>query len=641
MIAAVNPIRLLGYPSANEPDAPRLPRKARILLARLILTPHPLRREAVLPMLWPSATQPRALGSLRVTLHALRRTLGPDSLRADRHRLAIGEAPPSDLGAFLEATRQGDDLRAVHEYAGPLLADVVLYDTLDGDLWLAAERRRLARLFEAAARRVLAEASPLQLPEMTRLAVAQRLRDSDPDQLLHWQPLLAVLARLGAPEHLAREQAALEARLEAGEIDDAAAARALLLPARRAGAAGIRPSDHTPPVDQSFTNRRAVLDLMASARARANDGRVERVLLTGRSGIGKSALLGAVAHYPRPSAEAAIAIRAVRALRDLPFAFLKEVVAHLGRRNGAFGVRDDTARRLAGLDPSLAERFGIRRGLAPIDPATGGLTALTRAVSDLLREVSAEAPCTLLLDDVHWSDRWSRRVLRRAIDAAGAVPLLVVASSRLLPGTAWQPWTHLQLLPLTVDDACELVDTLSRGVPMPVRDAVVRGSGGIPLHLRHGVRLAEEAGAAATSDHGVPAVLTDDATWTDGPLAVRLRRHLRARPALAPVLARLALWEAPLEEAVLDPRGVATGADGTVRERLTPLRDLVEPAANGAWYLSHDRVGDAIREQVPAPLMQEAAEHLVALHAGERDGWRPAALARQLAMRHGVTTAMP
>jgi hypothetical protein len=640
-------IRLLGTPNPSDAQSPRLSQKARVLLTRLLITPHPLRREAVLTMLWPTATEAHARGSLRVTLHMIRQALGPDALRADRRVLSLRQVPPTDLRAFLDAIREGDDLGAVHHYGGPLLADVALYDTTDGDLWLESERLRLARLFEAAVRRVLQRPTATALPAKIRLRMARQLRDSNPEPMEHWRLVLDLVARLGTPEELLREQTAFEVRLARGEITYPPTARTTL-PRTRGNAVERghfwQATSSTLPNSRSIARPDEALDALNADWTRVARGTTACVLITGQTGIGKSALLNRFQHHLSASAASVVAVRATHSARDLPFTLLREVVQQLARQPGALDLREARAQTLATLDDTVAVRFGIGNPTPAALDAPAFTQALVRAVRDLLRNVAADAPTTLLLDNLHCSDAVSRRVLRRATASLSDVPLLVLATARVPLGAAWRAWPRLHLLPLALADARVLVQRLADNVPDAVVDVILERAGGVPLRLLHSVRLAEELTGESPVEHEVvSAAMLDDALWHGGPVAARLRRFLDVAPETALPLALLALWDAPLETAALTRSDLASGSLDDVRAQLGLLRDLVRWQPGDRWSLTHSRVADALRRVASPHLLRTAARQLVhrfdAPDSTARDRHRVRFLAKGYAVHPSVCDA--
>ena len=222
-------LQLLGMPSPKMAGSGhvRFGQKPLVLLARLMIEPRPVAREAMMAFLWPEASEARARGSLRQALHVLREITGPGCLSADRQSISLLHPPVADLLEFFSAIRHGDWRQAALTYGGPLLDGVALKDATDADLWLVLERRRLSRLFETAATAFL-EASERGSADATRLVIARRLRDVAPRSVRSWRFLLEALAEPQASDDLCFERAALGARIDTGQIDDPATAAVLL-----------------------------------------------------------------------------------------------------------------------------------------------------------------------------------------------------------------------------------------------------------------------------------------------------------------------------------------------------------------------------------------------------------------------------
>jgi two-component SAPR family response regulator len=226
---SANELQLLGVPKyANGRSLPsRMGHKQLLLFTRLLLEKRPLTRESMIAFLWPEADEARARGSLRQALYVIREIVGNESLVANRQTVAFRVSPSTDLTRFIQAAYAGQWWEAARLYRGRLLDGVQLKDASDADLWLELERRRVARLFEAAALAVLREPSAVHDPQ-DRLAVARRLRDTAPRSLLHWRHLLDELSRLSAHDALRIECAAFGARIDTEQIDDLEEAAALL-----------------------------------------------------------------------------------------------------------------------------------------------------------------------------------------------------------------------------------------------------------------------------------------------------------------------------------------------------------------------------------------------------------------------------
>ena len=155
--------------------------------------------------------------------------------------------------------------------------------------------------------------------------------------------------------------------------------------------------------------------------------------MTGGPGIGKSSLAGSIA------AEAA----------DRGF--------RLGR--GAWDA--DEAPPLSGWHQALGEALGSAEALRmPTTDQTDVASTTYRLGGALLDALRSAGPTLLVLDDMHWADSDSLRLLRRCTSALPSLPLVLVVTTRdsaadvgpdterdpglagaLGPGTATADWT--------------------------------------------------------------------------------------------------------------------------------------------------------------------------------------------------------
>src|SRR4051794_36139282 len=155
--------------------------------------------------------------------------------------------------------------------------------------------------------------------------------------------------------------------------------------------------------------RRELGDLLAAAR----EGRSGVVVLTGESGIGKSALLDATA----AAAEGMRVLRArgVESESQVPFAGLLELL-----RPALSAVERIPEPQAAALGSALALRPGTAQDRFAVGAATLSLLA---AYAD-------EAPLLVLVDDAHWLDGASADALLFAVRRLVADPIAVVLAVR-------------------------------------------------------------------------------------------------------------------------------------------------------------------------------------------------------------------
>lgn len=111
------------------------------------------RRDIILPLFWPEATEKKARLALNQTLHFLRQSLGAGVI-VSRGQDEIGIASEMlwcDVSAFDQMRRSGDPAGALDLYKGELLPGFFIAAAPEFDQWLSDERARLRRASYAAA----------------------------------------------------------------------------------------------------------------------------------------------------------------------------------------------------------------------------------------------------------------------------------------------------------------------------------------------------------------------------------------------------------------------------------------------------------------------------------------------------------
>jgi DNA-binding CsgD family transcriptional regulator len=249
---------------------------------------------------------------------------------------------------------------------------------------------------------------------------------------------------------------------------------------------------------EPFVGRRRELDLLRGRLAEAREGIGRLVLVTAPAGLGKTRLVEELAARAGdvPVAWGAAVDDAgmpplwpwERALRDLPGP--REALTHTSRTGE--GSADEVA----------AAEFVAQAGLLD------ALEEQARATRGLL----------LVLEDLHWADGPTTRLLDRLATVVRRVPVLAVATFRdtrrgpfgdALPGLVSRPGAELVALsPLTPQEAGELLSRALGGFAAASVREVVRRSGGSPLYLHTVARLGGSAlglAGAPELDHLVEA----------------------------------------------------------------------------------------------------------------------------------------
>ncbi|MET0524781.1 MAG: AAA family ATPase [Nocardioides sp.] len=359
----------------------------------------------------------------------------------------------------------------------------------------------------------------------------------------------------------------------------------------------------------SLVGRADLRATLADAVARLAEGAGGLVFLTGEAGIGKTRLL--------EEAERVAAGRGMRVVRaaawDDPgvpsFWVWTQVVRALadGRDSDALRVTwGGHADRVLALLPELASVTAGR----PADAATR--FPLFDAVTSVVALTARERPLLLVLDDLHWADQGSLRLLRLLATTATSGPVLVVGAFReddAAPDDLDDlrvRATVLPVPPLTVDEVRELLETQHR-LQATTADAarVADRTGGNPLFVGEIGRLAEARGLEVVGN-AIPA----------SAVATIARRVARVSQPAADVLAAAAVAGPVVDPGLLVRVLPISGAD--VQELLdeATAAGLLATRSDQRLQFSHALVRDAVEAGLPdsrrRQLHLEIAEALTA-----------------------------
>ncbi|GAA2278476.1 LuxR family transcriptional regulator [Actinomadura luteofluorescens] len=257
--------------------------------------------------------------------------------------------------------------------------------------------------------------------------------------------------------------------------------------------------------------------LLASVESRI--GRNGSVVLTGPSGIGKTALLEAVGAAAAGRGEFVLRVAGTETERWVPCSGLAELLDQLPGALTAELPRE----RLSGLPE-------------PHPAASSDHVACRLAFRGLLARCAEERPVLLLVDDAQWLDAESVHAVRYTVGRLGPRGVRAVVAGRWPDGfAAGDTWTpapdaaHIPVPPLEPDELAEMFD--GYGLPVRVVNTLHADSGGNPY-------LALALGGAFTGR--VPR------HWRPAPLPQRVRAVIAERLARLPEGARETLLTAAL-----------------------------------------------------------------------------------------------
>src|SRR4051812_47263355 len=362
-----------------------------------------------------------------------------------------------------------------------------------------------------------------------------------------------------------------------------------------------------------LTGRDRELEEAAGAIRDVRGGHSRVLGVLGEAGIGKTALLAAIAERASSERLRLLQGRGAEHEREVPFGLagtvLDEPVAAL------------EPGRVGALGPDLGAVLPSAQAICP-PPATAPVGAeerfrYHRALRALLELLGRERPLALLLDDLHWADDASLELVLHLLRRPPGVPHLLVfaarpngAAGRLLDAARHAPgFAELALDPL--GDAAAL-DLLADVRDPSVRRRVAREATGNPLFLRE---LARAAGRPGTT---LPRTLV-----------AAVGAEISGLPALTRTLLEGAAVAGDPFDAELAAAAAGLEFDAAALDRLVAA-DLVRPTGHGREFgFRHPLVHRAVYDGAP-PAWRLSA-HRRAAAALERHCVLPAARAYHVA----------
>ncbi len=574
MVDAALSVRLFGAVevfrggSGDGADGSRLdlgPRMQRAVLAMLAVDPgRVVAVDRLIDELWSGEAPAKAAGGLQAYVSNLRKVLEPDRKPRTPPRLLLTREPgylldvapgQVDLPRFTAAVAGGRGAldRGDHDAARRLLGDALALWRGEplaefADLGFAAATAvRLGELRTSAVEDLMAARLGLgetaaAVPELEELVGAHPYRERS------WGLLVLALYRAGRQADAlgalrgVRERLAADLGIEPGpelrRLEQAVFGQSPDLEAPRAPAAAAVPARVQ---SERLVARDAEIGLLDERLTAARQGRGGAVVVVGEAGIGKSTLVTAVAETATSRGMLVAAGTCVDAAAP-PFRPWVSVLRALG----ATGALDAPERS---RDPDADLHALHDRVVA----ALGG----------------SPEPVLVVIDDVHWADPSSLRLLEHVAREASGLPLMLVVTARPEPGARPDLLrdvlaeihrvpgaARIELHPFTADDVAAYLRL--RGAPDD--PATVAGlldrSGGNPFYLSELLRLPEHGS-------GVPAAARDVIERRVARLPESARELLRAasvggRDVEVDVLA--AVTELPAEDVItqLEP-AVAAG----------------------------------------------------------------------------------
>lgn len=228
--------------------------------------------------------------------------------------------------------------------------------------------------------------------------------------------------------------------------------------------------------------------LQELATSAAND-KGATVLLSGEGGIGKTRLMD---HAVAAAADLGMTVLRARAEEFDGRRPFRAIATALGIASDAADAQSrELAQQLAG------------GGAEQTEPR------LVEAMVAVVEGLCAARPVVLAMDDLHWADGSTLRVLDRLVRAATQLPLLVCGSfrpvprppelARLLRAHAVRGGATIELRPLQAVDIANLLSSLLGVAPGPRLVAQAAATGGNPFYVTELVAALQATGALTTT----------------------------------------------------------------------------------------------------------------------------------------------
>jgi DNA-binding SARP family transcriptional activator len=620
-------------------------RKAQAMLAYLALPlgrAHP--RDKLAALLWGGIREESARASLRQALFVIRKTLqAADAEALDQHAEMLRLEPARvdvDVAAFERSAATGTPeglARAAALYQGDLLAGLTL-DEAPFEEWLLSERERLRELALEVLARLLAQQRKAGALE-SAVQTALKLLALDPLQEVVHRALMGLYTETGRREAALRQyqhcvrvlqrelgiepeaatkalyQEILRQRPRRSFAPDAAMVRAESLGERQAAG-----------VETELVGRSQEMENLCAQLTGASSGKGRVVAVLGEAGIGKSRLVGELAERAARHGMAVLIGRSYESEQILPFG---PWVAALRAGHLAYN-----AGLLSGLAPSLRPELArllpeIGRGAAP-DAAATDVRLIFESVTQLITLLTERQPLLCVLEDLHWADEMSVRLVafvgRRLVEQ----PALLVVTARDeeladAPGLRQalddlrreERLTSLTLGPLSREETQRLVRAVGRSGDEDALDRLADQawavSEGNPFVAVETVRAHAEGSSVA---HGTGLAIPERVREIVGRRLERLSDRGQALSAVAAVIGREFEFTLLQKAAGLEEEATAAGVEELVRRGVLQGR-------GERFDFTHDRIREVAHRRIFAPrrklIHRRVAEAIAALYAGDVD----------------------
>lgn len=400
------------------------------LLVYLARSPKRTRaREHLIGLLWADKPQTKAGRSLSVALDLLRRFIGKTSVTTELGQVRLApEAVTLDTDRFEQALARQDWAAAAALVSGEFLEGLAVPGAPEFEHWLTAERASW-RDREVDALTRYGEQLLERGDAIGAVAAARSGVKLDGTSEVAARALMRALALAGDRAGALKACAELAERLRDVGAAPSAELRALAERIRterawraptQATEIAPKPAPYTP-----LIGREAALGwLLEVWKSCRHTPRASLAVIAADPGMGKTRLLEGLLGRARLDGATTVTTRAVAADRGAAWSgFVGLARGGLLEAPGLPAAPPAALAAIAELVPEWAERFAM--AIRTVGAAAG---SPARALGDILRATTAEAPLVLGCDDAHWLDRDSLLALGAVLRDMSRAPVLVVCT---------------------------------------------------------------------------------------------------------------------------------------------------------------------------------------------------------------------
>lgn len=397
-----------------------------------------------------------------------------------------------------------------------------------------------------------------------------------------------------------------------------------------------------PPGRAQFIGREPQLARLAGALAAVRAGLMQRLVVRGAPGVGKTRLVRTF--LERSAAQGCEVLRGACDSHDQPVplgAFAQLIRLRLGvdPRAGAGLAREQVVAGLRAISPDLEPVTDellrlLSIGALPAPGQDGGespTAGLSEAIARLARALAKRAPVVMFIDDWQWADDASHHLLAELIDS-NLPPMLILLTSRDDAASREALALRLEsiaLLPMSEAESAATVGRLLPGADPFVVERICRFAGGNPLFIEELChRAGEDPGFLFTGDSP-----HTGSAWIENLIVSRLERlgerEVAALRAAAIVGTTVPIW-------LLD-RITAGGVSDDVLRELQRADFLFPADAPGSLQFKHRIARDVVYQAVGLYQRRELHSRIAGvLHTVATDTGTLADASEALAFHYGA-----